>query len=141
MATTPPLRRSTRPKRSKAPTDEYSSYPDGPPSTQLEEWVSELDKQSFPSADFARIDDIVVAALFASKRNPTFYRALLPARAFSEEGLAVPNDVALDICNIYTPAAKSSTDSPTVASNVTDLLVAKHPELFSGKHDEEILKQ
>jgi hypothetical protein len=138
-----PLRRSSRSsaKRRNLVLDDYHSYPDGPPVTQFEKWVCKLDKQSFPLADFARIDDIVVAALFATKKNPNFYRALLPSRAFLEEGMAVPIDVALDICHIYTRFAKGSTDSPEVASQVTALWVAKYPKIFGGKCDEEILNQ
>lgn len=47
--------------------------------TPIEQWVSQLDEETFPSNDYAKIDNIVVYyCLFASKHSPRFYRALKP---------------------------------------------------------------
>jgi hypothetical protein len=138
------LRRSSRVKQ-KVCFEEDISYPDGPPVTPVERWVSRLDQleETFPSDDYARIDDIVVYCLFASKRTPIFYRALKPMRAFLEDELPIPTDIALDICrdSDYLQLAKTSGDSPSVASVVSDALIKKYPAIFHGKGDGRILKQ
>src|SRR5882762_390849 len=112
------LRRSSRIKQ-KFCYEEDISYPDGPAVTPVERWVYELDQETFPSDDYARIDDVVVYCLFASKRSPKFYRALKPTRAFLEDESPIPIDTALEICHAYLQLAKTSSDSIFVASTVS----------------------
>lgn len=140
MTSPKPLRRSSRVKQ-KVYFQEDISYPDGPPITPVERWISRLDQETFPSDDYARIDDIVVYCLFASKRSPRFYRALKPTRAFLEDGLPIPIDVALDICRAYLQLARTSSDSTYIASAVSNTLSLKYPSIFRGEMDVKILKQ
>lgn len=140
MTSPKPLRRSSRVKRN-FHFEEDISYPDGPPVTPVERWVSRLDQETFPSDDYARIDDILVYCLFASKRSPRFYRALRPTRAFLEDDLPIPIDTALDICRAYLQLAKTSSDSTFVASTLSNALTQKYPSIFQGGGDGLILKQ
>ena len=121
-------------------TEEYS-YPDGPPVSELEKWVSKLDLQSFPSQDYARIDDILVYALFGSKRSYKNYRALMPSRVFLEDSPSVSNEIGLEICNIYLSHGRHNTNSPSISSAVSQLLIHKYPSIFSGPRDKDILTQ
>ena len=140
MTSPKPLRRSSRIKQ-RVCFQEDIIYPDGPPVTPVERWVSQLDQETFPSDDYARIDDIVVYCLFATKRSPRFYRALKPTRPFLEDGLPIPIDTALDICRTYLQLARSSSDSTFVASTVSKALSQKYPSIFQGERDVRILKQ
>ena len=140
MTSSKVLRRSSRIKQ-RVYFEEDISYPDGPPVTPVERWVSRLDQETFPGDDYARIDDIVVYCLFASKRSPRFYRALRPTRAFLEDEVPIPIDTALDICRAYLQLAKTSSDSPSVASAVSNFLTEKYPNIFRGERDGRILKQ
>ena len=119
---------------------EYS-YPDGPPVSELEKWVSKLDLQSFPSQDYARINNILVYALFGSKRSCKNYRALLPSRAFLENSPSVSNEIGLEICNLYLSHVRHNTNSPSISSAVSQLLTHKYLSIFSGPRDKEILTQ
>ena len=143
MSTTPTtFRRSARlataPKRTVNP--EYS-YPDGPPSSDIERWIAKLDLQSFPSHDYARIDDILVYSLFGSKRCFKYYRALLPSRVFLQDSPSISNEIGVDICHIYLAHGRNSTDSLSTSSIVSELLIEKYASLFSGPRDKDILKQ
>ena len=93
-----PARISAAPKST---VNQEYSYPDGPPTSDIERWVSKLDLQSFPSQDYARIDDILVYALFGIKRSSRHYRALLPSRVFLQDSPLIPIEIGLDICNTY----------------------------------------
>jgi hypothetical protein len=71
-------------------------YPDSPPTSQFEHAVAELNSQSFHSLHYAAIDDLLVYALFGSKRREKHYRALFPTRASDQirqinanEGIAI----------------------------------------------------
>jgi len=142
MSTTTTLRRSARistaPKRT---VNQEYSYPDGPPSSDIERWVAKLDLQSFPSHDYARIDDILVYSLFGSKRCFKYYRALLPSRVFLQDSPSISNEIGVDICHIYLSHGRNSTNSPSISSTVSELLIDNYASLFSGSHDKEILKQ
>jgi len=81
-----------------------------------------------------------VYSLFASKRTPRFYRALRPTRAFLEDELPIPTDTALDICRAYLHVAKTSKDSPAVATAVADVITQDYPSIFQGEGDKNILK-
>jgi len=137
------LRRSARISKAPKPTinQEYS-YPDGPPTSEIEKWVAKLDLQSFPSQDYARIDDILVYSLFGYKRPSKYYRAVLPARVFLQESSPpVSREIGLDICHTYLSHGRNNIDSPSISSTVSNLLTQKYPSLFSGPRDKEIIKQ
>jgi hypothetical protein len=53
-------------------------YPDLPPSSAFESMVAALNRQSFPAIPYARVDDMVVYGLFATKRRDTWSRSLNP---------------------------------------------------------------
>ena len=137
----PPSRRSSRLCRRLVPIEEFCGYPDDIPSTPLEKCIAALDQQSFPATDFARVDDIVVNAMFASKRHAKSYRALRPARAFFELEHTLKLDEALGLCKIIETASKTTTDALVAATNSTAQIIQSYPQLFSGKQDATILKQ
>lgn len=58
-----------------------SVYPDGPPSGGLEVVLARLNLEAFPAAEYARVDDLLVYSLFATKSHPNSYRAWIPVRA------------------------------------------------------------
>jgi hypothetical protein len=134
------LRRSSRVKRPLI-FQRDSSYPDAPPSTQVEKWTAMLDQESFPAVNFARMDDLLTFALFATKRIPGKYRALIPTRAFYEDSLPTSWDAAIEICKIYEPEARTSFDSWQVASTATNRIKERFPEYFEHKIDQKIMRQ
>jgi hypothetical protein len=75
-----------------------SLFPEGPPMDGIERILQDLNLQAFPSLSYARVDDILVHALFATKRRPFGYRALHPETAGGSTGLT-DND-AMGISNI-----------------------------------------
>jgi hypothetical protein len=87
-----------------------SLFPEGPPTDDFEHLIKELNSQSFPSSAYARVDDILVQALFRTKRNRQNYRALLPATAgdatdiTDEEALAISNIIRKEISRDYPTA-------------------------------------
>lgn len=140
MASSINLRRSSRPKKSPN-YGQTSTYPDVEPSTPIEQWISKLDKETFPSKDYARVDDILVYCIFANKRKPDADRALRPTRAFLENEVPINNVDAMDICHVWIQFAESSNDSPTIASELAKKILSKFPRIFAGTHDEKILRQ
>jgi hypothetical protein len=105
------LRRSTRNvgKTVDYSMDSMSLFPEGPPANDLEVLIHSLNLQAFPSSAYARVDDILVYALFSTKRSPNYYRALLPATA--GDGIDITRDEAISISNIV--RAEVSHDEPT----------------------------
>jgi len=143
MSTTPVTLQRSVPISSapKHTVNQEYNYPDGPPSSDIEKWAAKLDLQSFPSHDYARIDDILVYSLFDSKRSFKYYRALSPSSVFLQDSPSISNGIGMDICHIYLAHGRNSTDSPSTSSTVSKLLVDKYASLFSGPHDKEILNQ
>jgi hypothetical protein len=78
--------------------DSINLYPDGPPTHDVEVLIHKLNLQAFPSSSYARVDDILVYALFATKKRPHYYRALLPATASDHRDIT--DEEALSISNI-----------------------------------------
>jgi hypothetical protein len=119
-------------------TDSTSLYPDGPPIDELEILIKHLNMQAFPSSSYARVDDILVYSLFATKRRPGHCRALTPLMAGNgpemtqEEAVAMANAIRLGI----------SSDRPTKAEcNATALeLCSEHPT-FLVKDDFNVVEQ
>jgi len=80
---TPPtatmLRRSTRNEGKTvdyAALDSTSFFPDGEPTNEIEHIFQALNLKAFPCSSYARVDDILVCALFSTKHRPYSYRAL-----------------------------------------------------------------
>ena len=96
------IRRSTRVTR-KTVHDfvTISAYPDGKPITDFERKIAILNQQAYLSTLFSQIDDIVVYALFASKRQQTSYRACIPDVAFQDAQLPISKEEGIRIRRIY----------------------------------------
>jgi hypothetical protein len=78
--------------------EESRLFPEEPPSNDFEHLIHDLNLQAFPSLSYARVDDILVFALFATKRCHGHYRSLVPAT--SGERLTITMEVAISIANI-----------------------------------------
>lgn len=133
------VRRSGR-RRNPVAFEPDSCYPDAPPCTEFERIVAKLDLEAFPSSNFARIDDVLTYALFATKRSPRNYRALVPTRAFLDGNPPLTKAEALDINNFYV----SIRDCPatlTVAAQLTKYLKDKYPSIIMDGTDERAAKQ
>ncbi|KAJ7783164.1 hypothetical protein B0H16DRAFT_1447328 [Mycena metata] len=107
-----------------------SSYPDGKPDTPFEKMIQLLNHQSFPSARLARIDDLVVYAMFATKARPESYRAFKPdtisgATMTADQGGAFNGCVKMHVDPL----------NPTFATcqEAAKEVMAKLPELFGEK--------
>jgi hypothetical protein len=149
------LRRSSRLQETKTlstPVPPVTSYPDGEPVTEFENLVARLNSQSFPSLEYGRIDDIVVYALFASKKNFSYYRRLEPASALDDPsptpanpGISsrpgLTNEQAITFCRLYNdnlPVHKRSSEE-SIAS-VARLICSSLPDIF-GMNDLPLLTQ
>lgn len=88
-----------------------SLFPDTPPTNETEHILQDLNLQAFPSAPYARVDDILVHAQFSTKCRPHGYRALHPKTAGDSTGLTEKD--ALDISNII--KLEINHDKPTKA--------------------------
>lgn len=133
------VRRSGR-QRNPVAFEPDSCYPDAPPSTEFERIVARLDLEAFPSSNFARIDDILTYALFATKRSPRNYRALVPTRAFLEDHPPLTKTEALDINNFYA-SLRDCPETLTVAAQVTKYLKDRYPSIIMEVADEKAAKQ
>jgi len=89
-----------------------------------------LNQQSFPSARLARIDDLVVYAMFATKARPTSYRALKPDTI---SGATMTADQG----GLFNGCIKMHVDplNPSFATcqEAAKEVMAKLPELFGEK--------
>lgn len=124
--------------------DDVPMYPDGRACNDIERLISRLDLQSFPAAPYARVDDIIVYALFASKRHPNGYRSLRPATAMGNVGCAariVTDGQAMGICHIWNKRISRERDFDTHAvDTMVKEIVEIAAELFVPG-DLPILKQ
>ena len=95
-------RRSTRVTRQiNTDISLVTAYPDTEPATDFERKIAILNRQSYPSALFAEVDDIIVYALFASKRRQISYRACVPDTAFSINNRTISEEQGIMIRHIY----------------------------------------
>jgi len=133
------VRRSCR-QRNPVAFEPDSCYPDAPPSTEFEKMVAKLDLEAFPSSNFARIDDIPAYALFATKRSPRNYRALVPTRAFLEDKPPLTKVEAVDINHFYA-SIRDCPETFKVAAQVTKYLKDRHPSILMEVADEKAAKQ
>ena len=77
------------------------AYPEGKPTTDFERRIAALNLQAFPSSTFAEVDDILVYALFASKRRQRSYRACEPDTAFYDAAARISKEDGITIRRIY----------------------------------------
>jgi hypothetical protein len=128
-----PLRRSSRTKNVRVPVIELGhSYPDSAPANDFERAVAFLNQQSFPSIDFARVDDILLFAFFGTKRRHRSYRALKPSTAFAGDVIHATDDELLSLSHIFADTTAQSNlpfnfDDPALANRI----FLAHPLLFS----------
>ena|ERR1700760_42079 len=124
------LRRSTRTKRTvKNDIPLVSAYPDMAPATDFERKIAFLNGQSFPSSLFSEVDDILVYALFASKKRQRSYRACIPDTAFNASKLSISNEQGITIRHIY----GRHTQGPNGIAGVSiacQALVTELPSIF-----------
>ena len=125
------LRRSARNKGKAvdyANIGSTSLFPDELPTDDLELTLQGLNSEAFPSSLYARVDDILVHSLFATKSRPHGYRALHPEAAGGDTGLT--DEVAMAISKII--SEEISHDHPTKeeCSVAAMLIWTRHYELF-----------
>ncbi|KAF8883681.1 hypothetical protein BD779DRAFT_817099 [Infundibulicybe gibba] len=123
---------------------EISSYPDGPANGPYEHAIKKLNSQSFGAEMYARVDDILVYSVFASKTRPRGYRALKPRKAFSDiedqESLPCTPSQSIGICKIYNEVSHMDKTANTTWASARSKILAAYPELFDDK-DAPILDQ
>ena len=111
------------------------SYPDGVPQNEFERRVAALDNQSFPSEIFAAVDDVLVYALFGSKRRPNGYRALHPTRAFGQVEPLITREQAIRIRHVYQQHAGKQGEGQTKdILKAADAIFQEHPAIFNREH-------
>lgn len=109
-------------------TDLISLYPDGPPIHDVEITIHDLNMQGFSSSSYARVDDILVYALFATKHRAHCYKALLPATA--SEQRSVTDKEALSIANIVRQKISHSNPSKAECDLAALEISQSHQELL-----------
>jgi hypothetical protein len=136
-------------KRKLEGIDEHvPSYPDGQPCNDIENLVAQLDLETFPITSYARVDDILVYSLFASKRHPDGFRALKPATAFGpimDKGQAhcpsFTDDHAMEICHIFNYHIRTKEGFRMGAiEDATNDIFHHAPQIFQNG-DERVLRQ
>lgn len=122
-----------------------SSYPDGRPSNEFEKLIAQLNRQSFPSQQYAKIDDIILYSLFSSKKNFTYTRRLVPSPALtaSQSSSATsaplipssPNFIDEHARRIYLLQKKTipadQLASEAILQEASHLIVSALPEIFN----------
>lgn len=152
------MRRSARiaeKEKEQPATPPLSSYPEGPPASEFEEFVSRLNQEAFHSDDYSRIDDILVYSLFSSKHHLSYNRRLLPQAALAPPGTSHPSNSEVILASapsftnlhasrlydlqkgIITEEEKQSEDT---ISKAASLIVSSMSDLFKSS-DLPILRQ
>lgn len=144
--------------------DDEPCYPEGKPANIYERTICNLNKECYNSSTYARIDDILVLSLFASKRHSTGYRSFMPMPAFSEASSSktllneavgpqenqerilesTPSmtiEMAIKLSHMYAESVTATSEAwvEEIAQMSRDLPSA-FPELFSDK-DRKVLNQ
>jgi hypothetical protein len=132
-------RRSTRPTvKVNYDLGTVPAYPDRDPVTDLERTIAHLNSQAFYSSSFTQVDDVLVYALFASKRRQRSYRSCVPDSAFPDAPTPISDDEGIKIRHIYgLHTAKRGLDGIPDASRD---LILQLPTIFH-KHSLPILQQ
>jgi hypothetical protein len=127
------LRRSGRPtKRPKYDNEFAPAYPDDEPANKFESCVSTLNQQSFPWKIFSAVDDILVYALFSSKRRVGGYRTVIADCAFSDEEAPITRKEGIEIRKIIGHYSKEEGVQPVEEiRHVAERLVEAVPNVFA----------
>jgi hypothetical protein len=151
----PGLRRSARnagrPQASYTDA-EPSLFPEGPPTNPIEKIFHALNLEAFQSTSYARVDDILVHALFATKSRPHSYRALHPEPAGdSSTSLQVTDNDGINMAKIINAELKWNNNplDPALAdftlkedcNAVAIKILHAFPQLFHRDSDLPIIKQ
>jgi hypothetical protein len=124
------LRRSARSATKPRYDNEFSpAYPDDEPANEFENRVATLNQESFPWEMFSTVDDILVYALFSSKRRVSGYRAINADRAFGEEGAPITRKEGIKIRKILGDHSEERGVEDT--RHVAQSLVKAFPKVFS----------
>ena len=127
---TAPTRRSARlqgAEKQTPPPQIWDGYPETKPETRETRALHFLNQQAYGEAHFARVDAMLVSALFGSKNRPGSSGAIFPQQA--TEHLLPPVDGVRTTHICY---AKISKESPTLeqCSEAAQELVGVMPSLF-----------
>ena len=127
---TAPARHSARlqgAEKQTPPPQSWDGYPETKPETRETRALHFLNQQAYGEAHFARVDAMLVSALFGSKNRPGSSGAIFPQQA--TEHLLSPVDGVRTTHICY---AKISKESPTLeqCSEAAQELVGVMPSLF-----------
>jgi hypothetical protein len=120
------LRRSARTTTVPSYKDEFTPcYPDDEPGNDFERLIASLDQQSFPWELLSTVDDILVFALFSTKRRQANHRAVKTARAFGGENTPVTPEQGIEIRKIY-----ESVQELDQVPGVAQAMATTFPQIF-----------
>jgi hypothetical protein len=111
----------------------------GKPDTDLEHLVHQLNKESFPTNRYGKVDDIVAYSIFASKKRSN-HRTLHVLSSLTHEPIELEADVGISIAaSIF---RDTSEDEPTWGECLmaSENLISSHPVQFCQK-DRKLLSQ
>jgi hypothetical protein len=130
------LRRSARSIRKIQYSEAFTpSYPEGPPATEFERRVASLNSQSFNSAPFAAVDDVLIYSFFGSKSRPNGYRSMIPARAFGQPQPPITKDQGLIIRHLYKQFVPEQGQGDEEAlRKAAHAIFSEFPALFMPNH-------
>ena len=132
------LRRSARLTHRPIYTDDVleSSYPEGAPKNDFESTIALLNQQSFPANIYAHIDDILVYALFATKRRSHSYRAFHPTPALQQATTQpLSADDGIRILQTYRQHVPETLRGQRQAiQNAVEALIKQFPSVFLEEH-------
>jgi hypothetical protein len=112
----------------------YSCYPDDPPITPLEKLIDRLNNEAFPSEQLARVDDLIVYALYASKRhpnNPLAFQSSTVLECDNTKQLPTGHEDGIALCHLYHEYVNErETVQPEKIAKLTDAICKRFPTLF-----------
>jgi hypothetical protein len=126
-------RRSRREKRevSYVGMSKDSWYPDSAPRTERERVIHQLNLQAFPIEPYAKLDDVLVFSLFATKRRSRSYRGFDPTPISGARSITAAEGIAIaQVCFEGISQAKPTLES---CHNVAMQLQAVYPHVFKGE--------
>lgn len=105
------------------------TYPDGEPTTYFERKIAALNHQSFHSSTFTKVDDVLVYALFASKRRQRSYRACVPDTAFYDATTLISEEDGIKIRHIYGTHTSDARGLDGI-NEACQILIQEFPNIF-----------
>lgn len=109
--------------------DVFGTYPDGPPVLSVENDIHALNLESFPSDDLARVDNVLVYALFASKGRWHSWKAI---NLDGVGQLACTYEEGVQIARLVNDKSRVTRAEPTrlQCAALAQLLVLEFPNVF-----------